>query len=118
MLYLFASQRLAKAHGLMLGLSLVPRGGLLEIQDVKTALVDLGIAKLREQFVIADVTTPLLSLGHLLRAGRSLQHLNDELYLMKGHKKMPVHFRRSSLFVSGQFSCAHKRSPRSATSGC
>ena len=85
------------------------QGSPLEIQDVKTALVDLGIAKFKEQFIIADVTTPLLSLGHLLRAGWSLQHLNDELYLMKGHKKIPVHFRRNSLCVSGQISLMSKK---------
>ena len=56
---------------------------------------------LRERFIIANINSPLLAMGHIVRAGWELQHLHDGVYMVKGEKKVHVNFRRNSLCVHG-----------------
>ena len=56
---------------------------------------------LKERFIVTDVSIPILALGHLVRAGWSLQSNGQEQYLMKGHKSFEVGFKRSSLCAVG-----------------
>ena len=51
--------------------------------------------------MIANISSPLLALGHIVRAGWELQHLNDGIYLVKNDKSVNVSFRRNSLCVQG-----------------
>ena len=46
------------------------QGGKLDIRDTRLATVDLGNGViLRERFIIANISSPLLAMGHIVRAG-------------------------------------------------
>ena len=56
----------------------------MQIHDTRLATVDLGNGTvLRERFIIANISSPLLALGHIVRAGWELHHLEDGIYLVK-----------------------------------
>ena len=78
------------------------QGGKLDIRDTRLATVDLanGVV-LRERFIIANISCPLLALGHIIRAGWVLQHTNDGICLVKNDRIVNVHFKRNSLCVQG-----------------
>ena len=76
--------------------------GKLDIRDTRLATVDLGNGViLRERFIIANISSPLLAMGHIVRAGWELHHLSDGIYLVKNDKSINVNFRRNSLCVQG-----------------
>eukprot|EP00435_Cladocopium_sp_Y103_P034752 s4093_g9.t1 len=80
------------------------QGGKLDIRDTRLATVDLGNGViLRERFIIANISCPLLALGHIVRAGWQLQHLHDGVYLVKKdkNKNIQVNSRRNSPCVHG-----------------
>ena len=78
------------------------QGGKLDIRDTRLATVDLGNGViLRERFIIANISSPLLAMGHIVRAGWELHHLSDGIYLVKNDKSISVNFRRNSLCVQG-----------------
>ena len=77
------------------------QGSPLAVSECLTALVDLGGIRLKEDFIIASVTAPLLSLGKLLRNGWSLNTNDTGMSLTKGAKSIPVGFKRNSLCVTG-----------------
>ena len=78
------------------------QGGKLQIHDTRLATVDLGNGiVLRERFIIANISSPLLALGHIVRAGWELHHLDDGIYLVKNGNHINVNFRRNSLCVQG-----------------
>ena len=78
------------------------QGGKLDIKDTCLATVDLGNSViLRERFIIANINSPLLALGHIVRAGWEPQHFDDGIYLVKNDKSVSVNFRRNSLCVQG-----------------
>ena len=69
------------------------QGGKLDIKDTCLATVDLGNGViLRERFIIANINSPLLALGHIVRAGWELQHFDDGIYLVKNDKKCECEF--------------------------
>ena len=74
------------------------QGGQLQVQQHKRAQVQVGNMKLVDDFIVTDVSNPILPLGKLLRAGFTLAH---EMYLSCGHMRAPVHFRRNSLCIRG-----------------
>ena len=53
-------------------------------RDVRVGKVQLGSVSFRERFIIADVTTPLLALGSIVRAGLFLHADGTKQYLCKG----------------------------------
>ena len=78
------------------------QGGKLDIRDTRLATVDLGNGVvLRERFIIANISCPLLALGHIIRAGWELQHANDGICLVKNDRFVNVYFKRNSLCVQG-----------------
>eukprot|EP00435_Cladocopium_sp_Y103_P013590 s5234_g3.t1 len=78
------------------------QGGKLDIRDTRLATVDLGNGVvLRERFIIANISSPLLALGHIVRAGWELNHMADGVYLVKNDKAISVNFKRNSLCVQG-----------------
>ena len=79
------------------------QGGKLDIRDTRLATVDLGNGVvLRERFIIANISCPLLALGHIIRAGWELQHSEDGICLVKRDKFVNAHFKRNSLCVHGR----------------
>ena len=78
------------------------QGGKLDIRDTRLATVDLGNGvMLRERFIIANISCPLLALGHIVRAGWEIQHFSDGVFLVKNGKFVNVSFKRNSLCVKG-----------------
>ena len=82
------------------------QGGKLDIRDTRWVTVDLGNGVvLRERFIIANISCPLLALGvcsiSLDCAGWELQHTNDGICLVKNDRFVNVHFKRNSLCVQG-----------------
>ena len=78
------------------------QGGKLDIRDTRLATVDLGNGvALRERFIIANISCPLLALGHIIRAGWELQHTDSGICLVKRDRFVNVHFKRNSLCVQG-----------------
>ena len=78
------------------------QGGTLDIRDTRLAPVGLGNGVVsRERFIIANISCPLLALGHIIRAGWELQHTNDGICLVKNDRFVNVHFKRNSLCVQG-----------------
>ena len=77
------------------------QGSPLHIHSTRVAKVTFGDVTLKERFIVTDVSIPILALGHLVRAGWSLQSNDQEQYLMKGHKSFKVGFKRSSLCTAG-----------------
>jgi hypothetical protein len=73
----------------------------LDISSTRLATVDFGDFSLKEEFIVASITSPLLSLGKLMKHGWNLQKFGDELHLVKGDKAIPVSFKRDSLCISG-----------------
>ena len=80
------------------------QGGKLNVRDVRIGKVQLGSVSFRERFIIADVTTPLLALGSIVRAGWSLHADGTQQFLCKGDKTVEVLFKRNSLCAMGTIS--------------
>ena len=77
------------------------QGSPLHVHSTRVAKVTFGDVTLKERFIVTDVSIPILALGHLVRAGWSVQSNGQEQYLMKGHKSFKVGFKRSSLCAVG-----------------
>eukprot|EP00435_Cladocopium_sp_Y103_P071092 s421_g36.t1 len=78
------------------------QGAKLDIHDTRLATVDLGNGiVLRERFIIANISCPLLALGHIVRAGWELQHRDSGVCLVKNGRTVDVSFKRNSLCVQG-----------------
>ena len=77
------------------------QGSPLHVHSTRFAKVTFGDVTLKERLLVTDVGIPILALGHLVRAGWSLQSNGQERYLMKGHKYFQVGFKRSSLCAVG-----------------
>lgn len=73
----------------------------MDISSTRLATVDFGDFSLKEEFIVASITSSLLSLGKLMKHGWNLQKFGDELHLVKGDKAIPVSFKRDSLCISG-----------------
>ena len=51
------------------------QGCALNISSTRLATVDFGGFSLKEEFIVASITSPLLSLGKLMKHGWSLQKI-------------------------------------------
>ena len=85
------------------------QGPPLRVHSTRVAKVIFGDVTLKECFLVTDVSIPILALGHLVRAGWSLQSNGQEQYLMKGHKSFKVGFKRSSLCALGSINMISNR---------
>ena len=77
------------------------QGSPLNISSTRLATVDFGGFSLKEEFIVASITSPLLSLGKLMKDGWNLEKLDNGLHLVKADKAIPVSFKRNSLCISG-----------------
>ena len=57
-------------------------GSPLNISSTRLATVDFGGFCLKEEFIVASITSPLLSLGKLMKHGWSLEKLDNGLHLV------------------------------------
>ena len=80
------------------------QGGSLGIQDVRLAEICFGDVSIRDHFIIAPVTGPIISLGHLMKLGWIFERFNGDLFLVKGDHSIPVEFRKNSIVAHGTIS--------------
>ena len=78
------------------------QGNPITIHDSRIADIKFGSTTFRERFVVADVTTSLLSMGRLLKDGWSVSHDGGQMRLVKNKRSIPLHFRRNSLCACGE----------------
>ena len=71
------------------------QGNPLPVQQVRMAEVVIGNVCFREFFIIAPVSSPLLCLGRLYRAGWEVRRRDQDLVLGCGDQAIPVDFRRN-----------------------
>lgn len=76
-------------------------GASLDVANTRLACLDLEGVSIKEEFIIASVTAPLVSLGRLLKHGWVLSTDDLGLHLSKNSKRIPVGFRRNSLCITG-----------------
>ena len=78
------------------------QGKQINVKGARIAEVRFGQVVFRERFIIAAVTSPLISMGRLLKDGWLLQNNKDgTMALVRNSKIIPVHFKRNSLCASG-----------------
>ena len=73
----------------------------ISVREARIAEVQFGSVIFKEQFIIAPVTSPLISMGRLLGDGWCLQNSGDSMFLVRNGKSIPVHFKRNSLCAKG-----------------
>ena len=72
----------------------------MNISSTRLATVDFGGFSLKEEFIVASITSPLLSLGKLMKHGWNLEKLDNGLHLVKSDKP--------SLSPSNETACAFR----------
>ena len=79
------------------------QGNPLDIQNTRLAAVHIDDdILLHEEFIVATVTSPLISLGRLLKRGWFINTDAEGLHLFKDGKRIPVSFKRNSLCITGR----------------
>ena len=73
----------------------------LAVESTRVATLQLGDIAFKEKFIVADVMTPLVALGHIIRAGWNLVQGENGPCLVKGSKCIQVHYRHNSLCARG-----------------
>ena len=91
------------------------QGNPLPVQQVRMAEVVIGDVCFREFFIIAPVSSPLLCLGRLYRAGWEVRRHEQDLVLGCGDHAIPVDFRRNSLAVQGMIRCVEQTAAAAET---
>ena len=95
----FASVGTACAHDGSLFVD--AQGNPLEVDFTRLARVRLGDVVFKEKFIVSGVTTPLLSLGNVLRGGWSIHNDGDSQWLTKDEFWIPLFLKRNSLCAKG-----------------
>ena len=95
----FASVGTACAHDGSLFVD--AQGNPLEVDSTRLARVRLGDVVFKEKFIVSGVTTPLLSLGNVLRGGWSIHNDGDSQWLTKDEFWIPLFLKRNSLCAKG-----------------
>ena len=80
------------------------QGSPLAVESTRLATVQFGDVIFREKFIVADVTTPLIALGHIIRSGWSLVQQEHGPCLMKDGHCINVLYRNNSLGARGSIS--------------
>ena len=70
----------------------------LDVATTRIATLQFGDVAFKEKFIIADVTTPLVALGHIIRSGWSLVQSELGPCLVKGDHSIQVLYKNNSLF--------------------
>jgi hypothetical protein len=92
------------------------QGKRIQVKSVRIAEVKFGSVVFRKRFIIAAVTSPLISMGRLLKDGWLLQTNKDgSMYLVRNSKQIPVHFKRNSLCAVGVIRMLSTDDPSSST---
>ena len=86
----------------------------LSVESTRIATVQFGDVCFKEKFIIADVTSPLIALGHVIRSGWSLVQRDGDPCLVKGDKMIQVLYRNNSLCARGHISRVSEVSPEDA----
>ena len=86
----------------------------LAVESTRVATLQFGDVAFKEKFIVSDVTTPLVALGHIIRAGWSLIQSDTGPCLVKGTKCIPVHYRNNSLCARGSISMVSQVEPQDA----
>ena len=73
------------------------QGTPLSIASTRIATLQFGNVAFKEKFIVADVTTPLVALGHVIRSGWSLIQHDSGPRLVKGSKYIEALYRNNSL---------------------
>ena len=77
------------------------QGKPINVRGARIAEVKLGSVRFKERFIIAAVTSPLLSMGRLLKDGWCLENNGGTMTLVRAGRSIPVHFKRNSLCAHG-----------------
>ena len=77
------------------------QGKPISVREARIAEVQFGSVIFKERFIIAPVTSPLISMGRLLRDGWCLQNSGDSMFLVRNGKSIPVHKKPNSLCAHG-----------------
>ena len=78
------------------------QGNPINVTGTRLARVRFGNVSFRENFIISPVTTPLICMGHLLRAGWGVENDGHRQWLVKGKHFIPVELRGNSVVGRGQ----------------
>ena len=76
----------------------------LDVATTRIATLQFGDVAFKEKFIIADVTTPLVALGHIIRSGWSLVQSELGPCLVKGDHSIQVLYKNNSLRARGSIS--------------
>ena len=78
------------------------QGKPISVNGARIAEVRFGPVVFRERFIIAAVTSPLISMGRLLKDGWHLENNQDgSMSLARKQRRIAVHFKRNSLCATG-----------------
>ena len=80
------------------------QGSPLGIQDVRVAEIHFGDVCIRDKFIIAPVTGPIISLGLLMKLGWNFSREDGCLMLVKEGHSFPIEFRKNSIVAHGAIS--------------
>eukprot|EP00434_Breviolum_minutum_P037111 symbB.v1.2.032893.t1/scaffold4013.1/size46388/4 len=80
------------------------QGSPLGIQDVRVAEIHFGDVCIRDKFIIAPVTGPIISLGLLMKLGWNFSREDGCLMLVKEGHSFPIEFRKNSIVAHGTIS--------------
>ena len=86
----------------------------LSVESTRIATVQFGDVCFKEKFIIADVTSPLIALGHVIRSGWNLVQRDGNPCLVKGDIVIQVLYRNNSLCARGFISRVSEVSPEDA----
>ena len=77
------------------------QGNALHVDSTRLAKVRFGDVTFKEKFIVSGVTTPLLSLGNIMRSGWSICNDGTSQWLMKDDMWIPLFLKRNSLCAKG-----------------
>ena len=80
------------------------QGSPLGIQDVRVAEIQFGDVCIRDKFIIAPVTGPIICLGLLMKLGWNFSREDGGLMLVKEGHSFPIKFRKNSFIAHGTIS--------------
>lgn len=66
------------------------QGSPLSVESTRIATVRFGDVSFKEKFIVANITTPLIALGHIIRAGWILTQINGDPFLTKDDKRVAI----------------------------
>ncbi len=78
------------------------QGNQIPVNGTRLAKVQFGKITFKENFILSPVTTPLISLGHLLRDGWGISNEDGRQWLVEGDLGIPVELRGNSLVGKGR----------------